>query len=500
MVSRRFLLGGLFASAIAPSQALSESTIRSIRPVMRGASSGAAGAVAGQSVADVGALIRAANLTGQLSYVVADAATGHIFESHQPDVALPPASVVKALTSLYALERLGPSRSFATRLLATGPVQGGILRGDLILAGGGDTTLQTDQLGDLLANLARSGLQGITGRFLYWDGALPQLSRVAQDQPDHVGYNPAISGLNLNFNRVHFEWRRAGGDWRLTMDARGERFTPKVTMADVQIAQRDSPLFTYRATADQDHWTVASGALGKGGARWLPVRLPGLYTAEVFRTLARAKGIDLPWPQPTTAQPGQHQELARIDSEPLTTILADMLRFSTNITAEGVGLAASGQANVASSAQDMTAWLRQSFGISGAFADHSGLGGGSRMTAIDMAQVLLTARAQKRGLREILRDVGMKDATGKVIKNHPVKVLAKTGTLNFVSSLAGHIVPPQGRELIFAVFAGDPARRDAIPVSQRENPAGSPEWVKSARILKGQLVTRWAQLYTDGQG
>ena len=84
---------------------------------------------------------------------------------------------------------------------------------------------------------------------------------------------------------------------------------------------------------------------------------------------------------------------------------------------------------------------------------------------------------------------------GRVIKGHTVKVLAKSGTLNFVSGLAGHVVPPGGRELVFAIFSGDPARRDAVPVGQREEPEGASSWTKRARRLQGQLVSRWAGAY-----
>ena len=106
------------------------------------------------------------------------------------------------------------------------------------------------------------------------------------------------------------------------------------------------------------------------------------------------------------------------------------------------------------------------------FVDHSGLGSGSRVTAADMVQTLLAAHQQGLGLKPILRDVGMRDDKGKAIKDHPVQVRAKSGTLNFVSGLAGHISPPGGREMIFAIFSGDPARRDAVPVALRENPEG----------------------------
>ena len=486
--SRRMMLAGLLAGVAAP--ALAEVMETSPRPVPRG---GKASAAAGASAGDVAALIAAAKLGGEVAFVLADARTGAVLEAREPDLPLPPASVAKAVTALYALDRLGAGYRFATRVLATGPVTAGVVQGDLVLAGGGDPTLQTDQLGDLVARLAKAGLKGATGRFLYWDGALPVLRGIAEDQPVHVGYNAAVSGLCLNFNRVHFEWKRANGDWQVAVDARGERFVPAVDMVRVAVAQREAPLFTYEAGRVEE-WTVASAALGKGGSRWLPVRDPGRYVAEVFRTLARAQGMRLEVAEQVAALPGG-SELGRVESEPLPVVLRDMLRFSTNLTAECVGLTASGAQGLEASGRMMSQWVRQTFGVDFDLRDHSGLGGASRVTAAGMVRVLLAADREGRGLKPILRDVGMKDDKGKVIEGHPVKVLAKSGTLNFVSGLAGHVGPPGGRELVFAIFTGDPERRDAVPVSLREEPEGAQAWTRRARRLQGQLVSRWVGLY-----
>jgi D-alanyl-D-alanine carboxypeptidase/D-alanyl-D-alanine-endopeptidase (penicillin-binding protein 4) len=474
------MLGGAAPALLADAMDSSPRPVR--RPDRRGAADG-----------ESEALIAAAQLGSAVAYVVADARTGAVLQAREPDVWLPPASVAKAVTALYALDRLGAGYRFATRVLATGPVQGGVVQGDLVLAGGGDPTLQTDPLGDLVARLAKAGLKGATGRFLYWDGALPQLTGIAEDQPPHVGYNAAISGLCLNFNRVHFEWKRAGGDWQVAVDARGERFVPAVEMVRVAVAARETPLFTYDAGLAEE-WTVASAALGKGGSRWLPVRDPGRYVAEVFRTLARAQGIRLEAGERVAALP-PGDELGRVESGPLTEVLRDMLRYSTNLTAECVGLTASRASGLQASGRAMSDWVRASFGVEADLRDHSGLGGASRMTAAGMARLLVAAEAGRRGLKAILRDVGMKDDAGKVIKGHPVKVLAKSGTLNFVSGLAGHVVPPGGRELVFAIFTGDPERRDAVPVGQREEPEGAAAWTRRARRLQGQLVSRWAGAY-----
>lgn len=481
------VLGGFLAGAAWP--ALAEGIVTSPRPVRRPDKA----ALASGSAGDVSGLIAAAKLGGEVAYVLADAKTGEVLEARSPDLVLPPASVMKALTALYALERLGAGYRFATRVLATGPVVQGMVQGDIVLVGGGDPTLQTDQLGDLVARLAAGGVKGATGRFLYWDGALPVLKGISADQPDHVGYNAAVSGLCLNFNRVHFEWKKGSDGWQVAVDARGERFVPAVERVRVRIAQREAPLFTYDAGAVEE-WTVASGSLGKGGSRWLPVRDPGAYVAEVFRTLARAQGIRLELGERVWSVPAG-QELGRVESEPLPEVLRDMLRFSTNLTAECVGLTASGATGLEASGRAMADWVRATFGVGFDLHDHSGLGGASRVTAAGMARVLVQAERERRGLKAILRDVGMKDDKGKVIEGHPVKVLAKSGTLNFVSGLAGHVVPPGGRELVFAIFSGDPARRDAVPVSLREEPEGASAWTKRARRLQGQLVSRWAGAY-----
>ena len=468
-----------------------EAPATSPRPVTRG------GVARGGVDQGVARLVEAAKLGGAVGFCVADAATGEVLESAGADQPMAPASVCKAVTSLYALEKLGPAHRFTTRVMRVGAVVDGRLEGDLVLAGGGDPTLDTDSLGDLVAALAATGLREVTGRFLAYGAAIPERERISADQPDHVGYNPAISGLMLNFNRVYFEWKRANGDWALGMDARGERFVPPVHMASARLAKREVPIFTYERGEKEDRWTVAQSALGQDGSRWLPVRHPAIYVAEVFATLCRAQGIVLKEAEVMAALPAGAVQVVAHDSAALPDLLRSMLKFSTNLTAEAVGLAASGAGTLEGSAAAMTDWARRRFGIAGRLGDHSGLGPHSRISAADMMRVMIGAKATPTGklLAGLMRDHGLVDAEGNERKDSTVRVRAKSGTLNFVSCLSGYIGAPEGRSLAFAIFTGDLPRRDAIPIAERETPKGVKSWVKRSRSLQGQLIARWADAY-----
>lgn len=445
-------------------------------------------------------LVENAGLSGRVSFAVADVRSGAILEGLNTAVGQPPASVSKALTALYALETLGADHRFHTRLLADGTISNGVLRGDLVLAGGADPTLDTDGLATLAARLKEAGIREVRGDFHVYDGALPFVRSIDPGQPDHVGYSPAVSGIALNFNRVYFEWKRGSNGYALSMDARTDRYRPEVQTARMRLADRSLPVYSYRERNGIDEWTVARSALGRDGGRWLPVRAPGLYAGDVFRTLARSQGITLKSATITRNLPRGAQVIGQVSSAPLRVILRDMLRWSTNLTAEMVGLAATrarggSPSSLKASGRAMSDWAKARFGMARVdLVDHSGLGDASRMTAQELVQTLVQVR-KRDVLRPILKPIAIRDEQGRVLKNHPVKVDAKTGTLNFVSGLGGYMTTATGKELAFAIFSADTDIRARIKRQDREVPQGARSWNGKAKRLQQALIKRWDQLY-----
>ncbi len=82
---------------------------------------------------------------------------------HRADAAMNPGSAIKLLTTVVALDRLGPNFRGRTELLAATPVSGGVLEGDLVLRGGADPDLDLSALWQLLFALRERGVREIAG-------------------------------------------------------------------------------------------------------------------------------------------------------------------------------------------------------------------------------------------------------------------------------------------------------------------------------------------------
>ncbi len=120
---------------------------------------------------------------------------------HRAGEPMQPASTMKLLTSIVALDRLGPNHRGFTELRSAAPLDGGVLRGDVVLRGGADSSLTLANFWVLLMELQLAGVQEIAGDVIV-DRTLFQPTRLDigappfDNQPEWR-YNAIPDALNL---------------------------------------------------------------------------------------------------------------------------------------------------------------------------------------------------------------------------------------------------------------------------------------------------------------
>jgi D-alanyl-D-alanine carboxypeptidase/D-alanyl-D-alanine-endopeptidase (penicillin-binding protein 4) len=148
-----------------------------------------------------------------LSAHIQDLDTGEVVLAWHADQARNPGSSIKLLTTLVALDVLGPSYRWQTRVYALGDIESGQLRGDLLLEGGGDPYLVAERVWLLQQRLRLAGIRSVDGDLLL-DDAYFDVGRhdpAAFDRQPLRAYNVAPNALMMNFKVIRY-WFAAEPD------------------------------------------------------------------------------------------------------------------------------------------------------------------------------------------------------------------------------------------------------------------------------------------------
>jgi D-alanyl-D-alanine carboxypeptidase/D-alanyl-D-alanine-endopeptidase (penicillin-binding protein 4) len=157
-----------------------------------------------------------------LSVFVERIDTGEVVLSWNDAEPRNPASVEKMLTTLVALDTLGPAYAWKTDVYVLGEVTDGVLDGDLLLKGYGDPYLVTERFWQLLRRIRQSGISTINGELLiddsYFD--IGDHDPAAFDREPLRAYNVAPNALLTNFKvvRYYFEPDTSSSRVRVLLD------------------------------------------------------------------------------------------------------------------------------------------------------------------------------------------------------------------------------------------------------------------------------------------
>ena len=193
---------------------------------------------------------------------------------HQPARPYNPASVMKLVTTFSALELLGPDYRWKTSVWLDGPLEAGVLHGNLVLKGGGDPKITIEQWQAFMATLRARGLDRVEGDLVLDRSFFAPMAHDAGafDGEPLKPYNVGPDALLINFKSVKFGFAPSAtadativtvepplarvvvgalpklvdgncGDWRATI---GATFVDRGTHADVGFAGRYSTLHRRR--------------------------------------------------------------------------------------------------------------------------------------------------------------------------------------------------------------------------------------------------------------
>ena len=450
---------------------------------------------------------------GRFGFILVDVENGKVVEETNADGLFIPASLSKIPTTIAAMKVLGLGASFATRVHADGKIANGVLQGDLHLVGGGDPSIDSNDLVSLSEQIRSAGVSRITGRFIYHDSALPKERWLDKKQPWQAPYNPSMAGLNLNYNRVQFRWSRDGEYLRV----RGAAVSDGLVMPSPSIqfnVSRSGPEISHNINGENEIWTLRQSTLKGQGTRWLPVRKPGAYAAGVFAGICAAKGIALPPPQPARQSP-RGKQIAVHNSKSVHELLTGMLRFSNNLTAEALGASAGyasgGKPTTIRQAAALTTKLtvEEVGGVGGngwngfALENHSGLSILSRSSPRQLAY-MLRASHKKWGplynelfVNRTLTAQKMNLPFGMNAPEHTI--VGKTGSMHFARGLAGFI-NVKGRLMAFAFMANEDNSRKVLDSQYAPygdpNPTAAANWSRRTKAFQHEMLKEWVLRYS----
>ncbi|MBC3918082.1 D-alanyl-D-alanine carboxypeptidase/D-alanyl-D-alanine-endopeptidase [Undibacterium sp. CY18W] len=142
-----------------------------------------------------------------MSAIVIPASGGQPVLAHLSERPMNPASTMKLLTTLIALEELGPTFRWKTQILTDKPVKKDSYTGNLYLRGGGDPNLTLEKLGSMLRALRQQGFRKIRGDIIldrsYLQPERPDVGAPNFDEYPDAYYNVIPDALLVNNNLMN---------------------------------------------------------------------------------------------------------------------------------------------------------------------------------------------------------------------------------------------------------------------------------------------------------
>ena len=354
-------------------------------------------------------------LTGALVY---DMTAGTELFALRATTGRPPASVEKMWTTIALMLKLGPDTRLHTSILGTGSLRHGVWHGNLYLRGGGDPTF-----GDQSFNQ-------------FWNHGL--------------GPTPNQLVTQLRARGIHRVTGHVFADESLFDRRRGGLITNYAV---------DTPDFGGQLSAlTYDHGTT------------IPHYNPATFAARELVLTMRGSHIAARASTHDAKTPARARMLATVSSPPLSVLCRLMDVPSDDLFAEmfakQLGVLFGKGGTITDGAHVISQTIASTYGLHPRILDGSGLSRNDRSSPLQVVDLLRESwhTAAGRELAAALPIVGQQGTVQGIGVKTPAagNCVAKTGTLNYVTNLAGMCKARDGHMVAFAMFMDGPGNADGM--------------------------------------
>jgi D-alanyl-D-alanine carboxypeptidase/D-alanyl-D-alanine-endopeptidase (penicillin-binding protein 4) len=387
--------------------------------------------------------------------------------THNPDLALATASVMKVFTTSSALHHLKPEYTFHTVLFADGPIIDGVLDGNLRVVGGGDPFLVPERLMLMVRELSVMGITKIDGQVTVDISGHNAPLHPSQWDPANFryAYSAAVGNLSYSFNVVAMHVFGAGQDKLparilLNPEMPGYSFVNKVTTSGT----RSKLVYDVRDKPEGGMTIVVSGTIPQKAqtSDFFTVPDPTHFFVQALKTELSKQNIAVTDRSISCeALKKSEDPLLSFESLPLAVLTRSLNLYSNNVMAELIfrqmgaevhGLPGT-EAKGAQAVQDALTQMGLDPSNLGQ-VDGSGLSRTNRSTANLTAHLLARMALRPDIGPEFVSSLSANGATGTLQKHladdeHYRRVRGKTGYINNVFGLAGYVYTKSGRLLAY---------------------------------------------------
>ena len=394
--------------------------------------------------------------------------------SHQAQVRVNPASLMKLATTTAALDMLGPAFVWRTPVYVDGPVRDGVLQGNVYIKGTGDPRLVVERLWLLMRRIQGLGIHKIQGDIVLDRSAfdVPARDAASFDGEPLRPYNAAPDALLLNFKSllIQFVPDRAANVARVQIEPplAGVQFPATVTLSQGDCSDYRSALRAdwsdptrirfagvFPMSCGEKTWPIAYAAPLQFAQR----AIAGMWQHIGGQLSGQVREGQVPTGLASTFQ---------VESASLAETIRDINKYSNNVMAQQLFLTLSQQqrdiGSLEASREVMQRWWRERVGGETPMFDNgSGLSREERISAQGLARLLQVAWASPT-MPELVSSLPVSGVDG-TMKRSKAQALAhlKTGSLRDVAGIAGFVDTASGRRWVVVAILHHPNANAARP-------------------------------------